>query len=279
MLSGMKITPLDESLIKLIGKPKILLIDDSAVDLSLLIQMMAARDMRVTAAFNGQEGYDKAILQRPDLILLDVVMPRMDGFATCRLLKTNERTRYVPVIFLSAANELSKRLEGLSLGAVDFISKPFSEQEVIAKVEIHLSLVRQLHTKNTIEVNETDDNSGLLRKDALLIRAAINYLRENLRHPPSTETLAKILGTNEKRINQAFQSGFAMSVFEWLREERLRQARDLVALTETTFVSISDHLGYCSPTNFSKAFRERFGCSARELRKSVQEAGSLSDAT
>ncbi len=274
-----KITPLDESLSQPGEKPKILLIDDSAVDLGLLIQMMATRDMRITVAFNGQDGYDKALLQRPDLILLDVVMPRMDGFTACRLLKTNELTRYIPVIFLSAANELTKRLEGLSLGAVDFICKPFSEQEVIAKVEIHLNLARQLYTKNTTEATQTDDNSLFPSKDALLIHATINYLRENLRHPPSTETLAKTLGTNEKRLNQAFQTAFAMSVFEWLREERLRQARDLVTLTETSFVSISDHLGYCSPSNFSRAFRERFGCSARELRKSVQRTGTLSGAS
>ena len=250
--------------------PSILLIDDSTLDLRLLMSMMMDRQMRLTVAFDGKSGVDKASLQLPDLILLDVMMPKMDGFAVCRMLKSDERTRYIPIIFLSAATELDKRLEGLSLGAVDFICKPFSEQEVIAKVEIHLNLVR-LAKEQAITAHQPEPiTQGLAQKDAALIRAATQYLRQHLRHPPSTEVLANKLGTNEKRLNQAFHAGFAMPVFDWLREERLRQARELVMLTETSLLNISDHLGYSNPANFSKAFKERFGCSPRELRKQQQ---------
>ncbi len=106
----------------------------------------------------------------------------MDGFAACRLLKSDERTRYIPVIFLSAATELEKRLEGLSLGAVDFICKPFSEHEVIAKVEIHLNLVRLAKEQSIAKKTEPDSTPhGLMLKDATLIRAATQYLRQHLR--------------------------------------------------------------------------------------------------
>ena len=119
------------------------MIDDSTVDLRLLMEMMSTRQMRVNIAFNGQDGYHKATMMQPDLILLDITMPVMDGFATCRMLKSNENTRYIPVIFLSSVSEVNKRIEGLVLGAVDYIVKPFTEQEVIARVEIHLNLARQ----------------------------------------------------------------------------------------------------------------------------------------
>ena len=243
------------------------MIDDSTVDLRLLIEMMSARQMRVNVAFNGQDGYHKASIQQPDLILLDVTMPVMDGFATCRMLKNNERTRYIPVIFLSAANEAQKRIDGLSLGAVDYIGKPFSEQEVIARIEIHLNLARQLNALiSGVNPDEMEGGANTARRDSTLIQTATDYLRQHLSLPPSPEMLAKILGTNEKRLNQAFQEVFAMPVFAWLREERLRQARELLASTETPIADIAEFLGYSSPANFAKAFRERFDCSPRELR-------------
>lgn len=249
-------------------KPSILLIDDSTVDLRLLMEMMAARRMRVNVAFDGKDGYHKASLLQPDLILLDVSMPVMDGFATCRMLKSDERTRYIPVIFLSAANEVAQRIDGLSLGAVDYIVKPFSEQEVIARVEIHLQLAKQ-----RLQPAAPPAEAGSpQQRNAALVQSAIGYLRQHMSQPPSPETLAKILGTNEKQLNQLFHEAFALPVFAWLREERLRQARDLLAVTEAPIADIAEHLGYSSAANFAKAFRERFDCSPRDLRNEIQKA-------
>ncbi|MDO9365171.1 MAG: DNA-binding response regulator [Methylotenera sp.] len=255
-----------------IENPKVLLIDDSTVDLQLLISMMSSRNMRISVAFNGREGVEKAILQSPDLILLDVVMPKLDGYATCRMLKNQEATRYTPVIFLSAKSDLESRLEGLALGAVDFIGKPFSEEEVIAKVEVHLDMVRRMKAQIAEKSGDlaTPIDSQDNHKDAALTRMSTQYLREHLRIPPSPEALAKLLGTNEKRLNQAFQASFGMPIFGWIREERLRLARELVTQTETSLLSIADHLGYGSAASFSTAFKERFGCSPRELRKQQQ---------
>jgi DNA-binding response OmpR family regulator len=251
-------------------KNSILLVDDSTIDLRVLMEMMSARKMRLNVAFNGRDGYHKALLLRPDLILLDVTMPVMDGFAACRMLKNNELTRHIPVIFLSAANEVTKRIEGLTLGAVDYIGKPFSEQEVIARVSIHLDLAQQFPHVIT-NSDAADRELGLPRRDEVLIRTATDYLRQHIALPPSPEALAKILGTNEKYLNQAFHAGFAMPVFAWLREERLRQARELLSLTETPISNIAEHLGYSSGANFAKAFRERFGCSPRDLRAELQK--------
>jgi YesN/AraC family two-component response regulator len=282
---------------KLLIKPNVLIIDDSTIDLQLLIEMMSARHMRVNVAFNGHDGYNKAVLHQPNLILLDVVMPVLNGFSTLRMLKNNERTRYIPVIFLSASSDVEKRVEGLSLGAVDYIGKPFNEEEVIARVEVQLNMVRNKiapmlddgqyshllneNIQNNSGVNKANsdainasysnmDSTNLNRRDVVLIRTATEYLRQHLNQPHSLNALAAIFGTNEKRLNHAFQVNFAMPVFAWLREERLRQARDLVASTETSIASIGQYLGYSSPANFSRAFQERFKCSPRELRKQLQ---------
>lgn len=255
------------------GHSKILIIDDSIVDLQLLLAMMSSRNMRISVAFDGHEGYEKALLQLPDLILLDVVMPKMNGMGTCQLLQSHPQTRYIPVIFLSAKNELDMRLQGLALGAVDFISKPFNEDEVIAKVESHLSMVRRLRSLQSrqTDISQSFYDPQLGRKDALLLRNATDHLQKNLRKPPPTESLAHFLGTNEKRLNQVFQSKFSLSVYGWIRNERLRQARELIINTDTSLISIADHLGYCSAANFSTAFKAYFGHSPSDLRKQQQK--------
>ena len=251
--------------------PTILLIDDSVADLRVLIDMLAVRKWRTVVAFDGHDGYHKAVVKRPDLILLDVRMPRIDGFATCRLLKANERTQRIPVIFLTAADEKEDRLTGLGLGAVDYIVKPYvSEEEVIARIGIHLELARR---QGYLQKQEAPVDADL----PPLVRAATRVLLENLSCPPSPETLAAQLGTNEKRLNEAFQQAFTLPVFGWLREQRMHLARQLLAQTESSIADISAHCGYGSPANFSTAFRERFDCTPRDFRQRISKSGSSED--
>lgn len=245
--------------------PQLLLIDDSPADLSLLAEMMAHQAMRIHAAGDGEDGFNKAVLVQPDLILLDLVMPKMDGFATCRLLKHHPKTRRIPILFLSAANEVDKRIEGLTLGAVDFIGKPFVEEEVIARVRVHLNLARERQAVAG-DVSDPCSETRVAGRDLALLEAAITLLRQALQHPPHLTQLSRQLGCNEKRLNQVFQEHLGMTVFVWIREERLRQARNLLLSTAMPIATIAAHLGYSSQANFAKAFRERFGCSARELR-------------
>lgn len=253
---------------------KILLIDDSIVDLRVLMGMVADRRYRLTVAFDGKDGYHKAILGQPDLILLDVRMPGMDGFATCRLLKANEATRQIPVIFLTAANDKDERLAGLALGAVDYLAKPFvSEEEVLVRIGLHCDIAKRLGAATAIPKasNLEAGNEASSASDRALVKAARGYLSERLADPPSPEALARILGTNEKKLNAAFRAEMSMPVFAWVREERMREARHLLAHTEAPVREIGEHLGYPNPANFSTAFRERFCASPREFRASLRQ--------
>ncbi len=242
----------------------LLLIDDSQTDLRLLVDMMTARHMRVSVAFDGEKGYQQAILQQPSLILLDVRMPVIDGFATCRRLKANPATQTIPVIFLTVANDLNERLEGFALGAVDYIGKPFNEEEVLARVGVHLQLMPKPAAK---EAEEEAPNGG--NRDAVLVAAAQKILHEMIANSPSLEDLAQMLGTNRRQINKSFQLCCGQPVFGWLREERLRQAHHLICRTDTPISLIGEHLGYSTPANFAKAFRERFGFPPSDLRREM----------
>lgn len=117
----------------------LLLVDDSPDLLAVLVDFLRPVGWRLVLASDGQEGYQKATVLQPDLILLDVWMPRTDGFAAVRLLKADPRTRDIPVIFLSGAQAVEERLTGLRLGAVDYVSKPFSPEEVLVRINIHIA--------------------------------------------------------------------------------------------------------------------------------------------
>lgn len=252
---------------KTLVRPNILLIDDSIVDLRVLMEMMTARKFRVSVSMNGHDGAMRALVQQPDLILLDVRMPILDGFATCRLLKADERTRYIPVIFLSAATDPEEKIEGLKLGAVDYVTKPFDENEVITRVGIHLDIAQRLaHRSSPPSPGEPAAAEAPLGPDALLVNAAVAYLRQYIADPPSPEQLAHHLGTNEKRLTRAFHMHFEMPVQAWLREERLAQARLLLTTTETPVSVIASCLGYSTQGNFARSFKERFACTPRDLR-------------
>ena len=132
-------------------EPQILLVDDNPTNLQVLYQTLAGSGYRLFAARSGKDAI--AIAQRviPDLILLDVMMPGMDGFETCTHLKADPRTRDSAIVFLSALTAAHDKVHGLELGAVDFVNKPFQAEEVLARVRTHLTiraLQKELRRRN-----------------------------------------------------------------------------------------------------------------------------------
>jgi sigma-B regulation protein RsbU (phosphoserine phosphatase) len=120
----------------------ILLVDDQPANLQLLSQTLESLGSRLLFAKNGETALTIAQKARPDLILLDIMMPGIDGFEVCRRLKANPETQKIPVIFLSALDETGDKVRGLQLGAVDYVAKPFQPEEVIARVNTHLTIHR-----------------------------------------------------------------------------------------------------------------------------------------
>ena len=118
----------------------ILIIDDNPTNLGVLVDYLEAFGLEIMTARSGQDGLEKAVYFPPDLILLDVMMPGIDGFETCRRLKKNEVTRDIPVIFITALTNTEDKVVGFQVGAIDYITKPFQQAEVLARVTTHLQL-------------------------------------------------------------------------------------------------------------------------------------------
>jgi len=123
----------------------ILLVDDNPTNLQVLFQTLEGAGCKLLIAKNGNGALTIAGKARPDLILLDIMMPDIDGYEVCRQLKADPATAGIPVIFLSALGETEDKVKGLQLGAVDYITKPFQPDEVIARVNTHLTIHRLKH--------------------------------------------------------------------------------------------------------------------------------------
>ncbi|OGR40909.1 MAG: hypothetical protein A2X35_02970 [Elusimicrobia bacterium GWA2_61_42] len=118
----------------------ILVVDDTPANLELLSGMLKGRGYRIRAAISGEAALEACHINPPDLILLDINMPGMDGYEVCRRLKTDEELKEIPVLFLSALNETMDKVRAFSAGGQDYITKPFQMEEVYARVETHLTL-------------------------------------------------------------------------------------------------------------------------------------------
>jgi CheY-like chemotaxis protein len=121
--------------------PKILVIDDQPINVQLLKRKLEREGLQVLAAYNGREGLERIKQERPDLILLDVMMPDMSGLEVCQRLQADEETRPIPVIFITARTTKESLIEGLAVGAVDYITKPIDLDETLARVQTQLRFV------------------------------------------------------------------------------------------------------------------------------------------
>jgi diguanylate cyclase (GGDEF)-like protein len=132
-------TPVAELLESTHGRPKLLVVDDQPINIQVMYRCFAG-DYQVFMATNGDQALSVCASNPPDLILLDVVMPGLDGFEVCKRLKADESMRHIPVIFVTAHTDPAQETHGLSLGAVDFIAKPINPDVVRARVKTHLTL-------------------------------------------------------------------------------------------------------------------------------------------
>lgn len=130
----------------------ILVVDDQPANLKVLMQVLQDADFHILVANSGNRALQLVSRQLPDIILLDVMMSGLDGFETCRLLKQNPATTNIPVIFMTALNSLDDELHGFDAGGVDYVTKPFHQQKVLARIRAHLTIRRQ--QRMILEKNE-----------------------------------------------------------------------------------------------------------------------------
>ena len=255
----------------------LLIVDNKPEELSLLIGMLRAEDFRITLAFDGHQALLRAQVGQPDLILMEVTMPNLNGFGACRLLKADVATANIPIIFLTAASSLKDRLEGLRNGGVDYVTKPFDAEEVLARIHIHLrECVRHHAVTPPLSLPRLlDGDTQATRKEEWIVRAVVRYLQDNLIDSPSMETLAKRFGTYPKRLSTAFRAVLGKTIPEFLRSERLLEAERLLQHSSLSVTDIALELGFSSAANFSTAFRQHSGLTPGSFREQFRRSSHI----
>jgi len=209
----------------------ILIVDDTPENLRLLSNMLAAAGYKVRAVTSGARALTAIAASLPDLVLLDIMMPEMNGYQVCQRLKDNEQTRDIPIIFLSALDETEDKLRAFSVGGVDYVTKPFQLPEIIARVEAHVGLRRlqqQLESANTelVERLETLNrlNAELQARNEEL-DAFAHTVAHDLRNP-----LNIILGYGELLANRVPLNEVGSQAVEGLQRSAAKMADIINAL-------------------------------------------------
>lgn len=165
-------------------KGKILAVDDTPASLRLLTDILKEEGYEVRSAISGELALRAAAVNPPELVLLDIRMPEMDGFEVCRRLKEQPATSEVPVIFVSAVSETDEKVKGFEIGAVDFVTKPYQRDELLARVRTHLELNRlrnhleELVAERTVELRESEKKLRLSLLESIAALAATVEMRD-----------------------------------------------------------------------------------------------------
>jgi PAS domain S-box-containing protein len=161
----------------------ILIVDDNPTNLEVLSEALTSEHFQVAVAIDGESALEQVQYLKPELILLDVMMPGIDGFETCRRLKENPDTMDIPIIFMTALSETESKVNGLSLGAVDYITKPFQHEEVLARIRVHLKLqdlTRTLQQQNQLLAESRDVLEHRVAERTQELNAIIDNLGDGL---------------------------------------------------------------------------------------------------
>lgn len=264
----------------IVPSPSILIIDDDPVIVQATCNILTDYGFRLFIAFGGEEGIELAHRHRPDLILLDLRMPRVDGLETLRRLKAAPATAVIGVLFFSIHDTLEEKLEGFRLGALDYITKPVAAEELIARVMVHL---RQRLGANNLRLRlDAQQRRTHIQEPgqpemeppwAQRIQQARQILEQRITDPPSLQELADAVHLSPKRLSSAFHTAFGMTAFGWLREYRMQQAAELLRTTRLPVGTIAERVGLGN-ASFSTQFKKRFLQTPRDYRAMTDDTST-----
>ena len=245
------------------GAATLLVIDDEPDNRRLAAEILRDQGLDLVTAPDGVTGLRLAAALRPDLILLDVRMPGLDGFQVCERLKAHPATRSIPVIFLSALDHYEDKARGFAVGGVDYVTKPCDARELLLRITNHLRLARPAAS---LAAEPLAPGVELAADRSLLtLLQARDTLLMDLANPPDLNTLARACGTNRTTLQQLFHAKLGMSVFGYVREQRLQRARALLTEGVQGIDAVALRVGYRHGSNLSRAFKQRFGLAPSQL--------------
>ena len=241
-------------------KEQTLLIVEDNLDIRNYIVELLSDEFTILQASHGKEGLEIALEKSPDLIISDVMMPIMDGIELTHILKSNVNTSHIPVILLTARASFMNQMEGFETGADDYITKPFNESLLRARIKNILKNRSLLHTKFHSE--DSNDVSEFVKnkKDQEFLESLGQFIEKNIELDNlSVIQIAQELGMSHSVLYKKLKTLTGLSLVEYIRDYRLKKAKQLLKTKQFTINEVCYQVGYSDRKYFSKLFKERFG--------------------
>lgn len=258
------------------SKERILIIDDNP-DMRTLIKEIAGEQFNILQASDGTQGIKLAVKYTPDLIVCDVMMPGMDGFECCRLLKNELSTSHIPVLMLTACSMDEQKAEGYLSGADGYLSKPFSPEVFKARCRSLISnrrLIKNIFSSDPVahEIRKTmpsdTENTVVANIDNEFYNKFCRLVEKLMSNPDlNVDDIASRLGLGRSQLYRKIKALTNYSPVELLRGMRLKKARRLLTTTERTISEIAYEVGFSSPAYFTKCYRDQYGETPSELQQ------------
>lgn len=238
-------------------KPLALIVDDNE-DFVSFMRYTLSLYFRIESAGNGKIAWQMIPELMPDIIVCDVMMPEMDGNELCRWVKADKRTSNIPFVLLTAKQSVENKVEGLTIGADDYVTKPFNMEVLILRMRklIDLSSKNKLRTRIDPEPSEIVITS----MDEKLIENAIKYVETHIARPDlSVEELSHELGMSRVHLYKKLLQITGKTPIEFIRIIRLKRAAQLLRESQQNVSEVAYQVGFNNPKYFSKYFKDEFG--------------------
>jgi signal transduction histidine kinase/DNA-binding response OmpR family regulator len=237
---------------------QILVVEDNT-DLRRFIAAYLSERFGVKQAEDGLDGYQKAVELLPDVIISDIMMPGLDGVSMCRKLKEDQRTSHIPVILLTAKADAQSKLSSLETGADDYLTKPFSAEELLLRVN-NLILGRQkLKEKFSKSLSLQPSEIVVSSADEQFLQKALAVMEENMGNPDfDVDAFSREIGMSRAHLNRKLTALVDQSPNEFIRVMRLKRAAQLLQRQKYNVGEVAFMVGFSNPNYFTKCFRDYY---------------------
>ena len=253
------------------GMEHILIVEDNEELLNFISQQLSP-GYKVTKARNGAEGLNFAIKYTPDVIVSDVIMPEMDGVELCRRLKENMSTTHIPVILLTAKADVESQIEGIDVGADDYISKPFAIEVFKLKIRNLIASRIKLRQLFSSSVDDIPVRTELTDPDTLFLEKVISIIKENLSNQDfGVNQLVDEMCVSISQLQKKLSRLTNHSPSEFIMLHRMKKSLELIRQPGMTITELATMVGFQDPFYFSRCFKKHFGKSPKAFAETVAE--------
>ncbi|QNP54337.1 response regulator (plasmid) [Hymenobacter qilianensis] len=261
------------------GPPQLLIVEDNEEVRQYLHQLFEA-EYEVLTAEDGIEGWEKALSHLPHFIISDVMMPRSDGLEMCQKIKQHPKTAHIPVLLLTARTAETHQLEGLGMGADDYVSKPFNPTLLQAKVTTLLRNRRKLHEYYQRQILLEPTEIVVADADRQFLENAMSVVEKHLEDAEfSVQVLVREVGMSQSVFYRRIKSITGQTAVEFIRDVRMKRAAQLLAQTPMRVSEVAFQVGIEDAKYFRKAFQKIYMLSPSEYAKQHRQSREAASTT